>query len=373
MRQLPLFLRGIHFPRLFILSLLFALPFFISRSAHSADHIIFVTWDGFRWQELFTGAEEALINKETGGVTEVDELRTKFWRDTPEARREALLPFVWHTLAEEGQIFGDPDRQAATQVTNGKKFSYPGYSEMFVGFPDERINSNNKVPNPNKNVLEFLNQKPRFQGKIAAFATWDVMDFILNQPRSGIHVQTGWKPIDEENLSSDQLAVNQLIDQLPRLWRGNTFDVITHASAKAHLLKHQPRVLYIGLGETDEWAHAKRYDLYLESAHRADRYLAELWQLIQSLPNYRNNTNLVLTADHGRGFAREWTNHAANVVGAEFMWIAVIGPDIPALGVRENIATTQSQIAATLARLVGEDYNATQPQAAAPLNFTKQP
>jgi len=350
-----------------LLLLAFVLAF--PPSAQSAENVVVVTWDGFRWQELFGGADETLLNKELGGVTDPAPLRKSMWRETPEQRRETLLPFVWGVLAKEGQLFGDPARQAAARVTNGKKFSYPGYNEMFVGFADDAINSNNKIPNPNVNVLEYVQRQPGFAGQVAAFATWDVMEFILNRERSGIPVQVGWTPLRDEPLTPGQRQVNEMVRELPRLWRGNTFDIITYQAAKEHLARHHPRVLYIGLGETDEWAHARRYDLYLEAAQRSDRYLQELWDLQQSLPQYRGQTTLVLTTDHGRGTGRDWTNHGADTVGAEYIWIGLLGRGVPALGVRAGVEATQSQIAATLATLVGVDYSTPFPQAATPLNL----
>jgi len=333
----------------------------------AADNLVFVTWDGFRWQELFGGADETLLNKDVGGVPDVPGLRSAFWRDSSHERRELLLPFFWGVVARQGQVFGDPARNAPSRVTNGKKFSYPGYNEMFAGYADSRITSNNKIPNSNINVLEYVHRQPAFGGKVAAFATWDVMEFILNRQRSGFPVQTGWTEIDDEPLTPGQRQVNEIVRQLPRLWRGNVYDMVTQQAAKEHLLKHRPRVLYIGLGETDEWAHARRYDLYLEAANRSDRYLKELWDLLQSLPQYQGTTTLVVTTDHGRGVGRDWINHSASVVGAENIWIAALGPGVPSLGVRENVETTQSQVAATLAQLVGIDYSKAFAQAAPPL------
>jgi hypothetical protein len=64
----------------------------------------------------------------------------------------------------------------------------------------------------------------------------------------------------------------------------------------------------------------------------------------------------------------DWKEHGVDQKGSENIWIAVIGPDTPARGERHNVATvTQSQIAATIAALVGEDYRAAAPQAAKPL------
>lgn len=341
-----------------------------SLHSQAADNLVFITWDGFRWQELFGGAEETLISKDLGGVPDVPALRSSLWRDTPHERRQTLLPFFWTTIARQGQVFGDSSRGATSRVTNGKKFSYPGYNEMFVGFADSAITSNNKIPNANINVLEYIHRQPAFRGRVAGFATWDVMEFVLNRERGGFPLQTGWTEIDDSPLTAGQKQVNEMVQQLPRLWRGNVFDVVTFRAAKEYLVKHQPRVLYIGLGETDEWAHARRYDLYLEAANRSDRYLQELWELLQSLPQYKDKTTLVITTDHGRGLGRDWANHSAQTVGAEFIWIAAIGPDVPPLGVRENIETTQSQIAATLAALVGIDFNKPFPQAASPLTFS---
>jgi hypothetical protein len=338
--------------------------------ALGAENLVFVTWDGFRWQEFFSGAEERLISKEAGGVPNVDEIRRRYWRKSAEERRSALLPFIWSTVAREGQLFGDPAARSPARVTNGKNFSYPGYNEMFVGFADDRIRSNDKFPNPNINVLEHLNRRPEFAGRVAAFATWDVMDYILNRQRSGLLVQTGWTLLDDAPLTARQEQINMMVRELPRLWRGNVFDYVTHGAAIEHLKKHRPRVLYVGLGETDEWAHARRYDLYLEAAERSDRYLAELWETVENLPGYRGKTALVVTTDHGRGITpQDWTNHNADTPESEFIWIAAMGPDIPALGVRENVAATQSQIAATLAQLVNVDFSAAVGEAAPPLRL----
>lgn len=331
-------------------------------------NVIYITWDGFRWQELFGGAQVTLIAKDAG-VADVDGVKRRFWRESEVERREVLLPFLWKTIATKGQIFGDPSRNAAAKLENSHKFSYPGYSEMFCGFADdEGIKSNHKFPNPHVNVLEFLNRRPGFENRVAAIATWDVFPSILNSQRSGVYVHAGIGPIPGDSLTDREKLLNEMIEDTVVLWPNNQIDVITMQVAREYLLKHKPRVLFIGLGETDEWAHARRYDHYLHAAHRADAFTGRLWELLQSLPEYRDRTSLVLACDHGRGNTiRDWTDHSAKVEGAEFTWTALLGPDVPALGVRSNVNTTLSQIAATLAELVGEDFRASHPQAAAAL------
>lgn len=217
-----------------------------------ADNLLVVTLDGFRHQEFFAGADESLIETKAGGVRDVPGLRRLFWRDTAEARREALLPFLWGTVARDGQIFGDRSRGAPARVTNGLKFSYPGYSEMFCGFGDPRIDSNKKVVNPNGSVLEFLDGRPDFRGRVAVFGTWDVYPFILRSDRNGLKVHAGWVPIADEPLTDRQRRANFLVERLPRQWPDNVYDVVTMEAAREHLIRHRPRVLYVALGETDE-------------------------------------------------------------------------------------------------------------------------
>src|ERR1019366_1937467 len=71
---------------------------------------------------------------------------------------------------------------------------------------------------------------------------------------------------------------------------------------------------------------------------------------------------------HDRSWPRHtrvnWTDHGKDVPTAEFIWIAVLGPDTPPLGVREDVETTQSQVAATIAHLLGEDFAKGSPKAA---------
>jgi hypothetical protein len=342
-------------------------PALAEEPVRKTENLVIVTLDGLRWQEVFGGADETLIDQRQG-VHDLAGLKRRYWRDAATARREALMPFLWGTVVRQGQMFGNPTRQAAARSTNGLKFSYPGYSEIFCGVADPRIDSNAKRDNPNLSVLEFLNGRPAFRGRVEAVCTWDVFPSIFRTKQSGLPVHAGWEPFKGANLTERERHVNELLERLPRYWTDNTFDVFSMEAAWSALERRKPRVLYVGLGETDEWGHGRRYDLYLDAANKADRFLAELWQGLQKLPQYKDKTALIVTTDHGRGSTREdWTDHGKKVPGAEFVWIALLGPDTPALGERAKVEATQSQIAATIAALLGEDFRAVSKEAAKPL------
>lgn len=334
-----------------------------------SQNAVLVLVDGLRWQEVFHGADAAMIEHPRGNVANPDELRSAYWREDIAARRAALMPFLWSTIAAEGQVLGDRDAGSPVDVTNGLKFSYPGYSEMLVGFADARIDSNAKKPNPNVTVLEFLHGRPGFDGRVAAFGVWDVVPSIVNRDRCGFFVNAGFEPVLAPPISPEQALLNRLKTELPNQWESMPPDAIGFHAMLEYFKAHAPRVLYFTFGETDEWAHAGRYDRYLDAAHRTDAFLRELWSTLQSRPSHARKTTLIVAADHGRGAGPDdWSDHGKDVTRAEEMWIAVIGPDTPALGARRDVGMShQSQIAATLAAALGEDYCAFEKRAAPPI------
>jgi hypothetical protein len=334
--------------------------------------LILVTIDGLRWEEVFRGADEKFINREAGNVRDVEGLKARFWDDDLQERRQRLLPFLWNEIAMKGQLWGNQDAGCQVRVTNGRYFSYPGYHELLAGYADDRIDSNEKRHNPNITVLEWLHRQPEFAGSVRAYCSWDVFPFILNSPRSAIPVNAGWEPLPELDPEFGIAQLNEIAANLPRVWDSVRYDHFTMQGALQALRAERPHILYIALGETDDWAHEGRYDLYLDSAHRTDRYLQQLWDFVREDPDYAGRTTLLIATDHGRGnTATGWKSHGASIPGSESIWIGVLGPGIPALGVRGNVEATQSQVAATCAQLLGKDYCAAVAEAARPMDWSQ--
>jgi hypothetical protein len=356
-----------------LLAVLLALLAVEPAHAQSAKtrNVVLIVSDGFRWQEVFNGADETLLNEANGGIWDKEEdLRREFWRADASERRRALLPFLWNTVAVRGQIFGNQALGSVARVTNGRAFSYPGYNEMLTGHPDARIDSNEYGPNPNVSVLEWLNTLPELHGKVSVYASWATFKDILNVSRSHLPLQVGWDLPYRGTLTPRQELLNRLYQSTTRLDAEDVYDAFMQVPLLDSFDKQQPRVLFVGYGETDNWAHAGRYDLVLHSAHQFDRFVSELWERMQALPAYRDSTTFIITTDHGRGGDPvEWKEHGIEQKGSENIWIAVLGPDTPPLGERSHTAEVhQAQIAATVAALLGKDFRVAVPAAAAPIN-----
>ncbi len=333
----------------------------------TTTHIIWVMTDGLRWQEVFQGPESALMTKENS-VADPSKLQKEYPGESAADRRRSLMPFLWTTMAAKGQLYGNRALGSEASVTNGFNFSYPGYNESLTGAPDPRVDSNDKKYNPNVTLLEWLHGKPAYRGKIAAFGAWDVFPFIFNAPRAGFPVNAGFDPLNDLSGNPSIRLLNDLKAQSPRDWDDEPFDNLTFQTALEYLKQRKPRVLYLSLGETDDWAHGGKYAEYLRSAHRVDEYLRILWETVQAIPEYRGHTTLVFSPDHGRGENAEWRDHGQKIPQSKYIWMAFLGPDTPALGERKDIApVTQNQLAATVARLLGEDYHGAVPATGAPI------
>ena len=262
--------------------------------AQQTENIIIITTDGLRWQELFTGMDPVLASDKRYNQEDSALIYKTYWADNASERRTKLMPFFWKTIVQQGQIHGNRNLGSKVNVTNPYWFSYPGYNEIFAGYADEKINTNEYPANPNTTVLEFLNQQPSFKGRVAAFGAWEAFNRILNEKRSGIPVIAAYDTTGGTKPNAAESLINKMLLGSHRMWAEECFDVFTHHAAMEYLKKEKPRVLYIAYGETDEWAHGWKYRSYLQAATQVDKWIEEIWNYVQSTPQYRNKTKFIV-------------------------------------------------------------------------------
>ncbi|WP_036381684.1 alkaline phosphatase family protein [Muricauda sp. MAR_2010_75] len=318
--------------------------------------VILITLDGFRWQELFMGADSLLVANEDY-VQDTASLKKTFWRDTPKERRETLMPFFWSEVASMGQLHGNRTLGSKVNLTNTMWFSYPGYNEILTGAADDaRITSNDKIPNPNTTILELFNNTSEGKGKVAAFGSWDVFPYIVNEERSGVPVNAGYEKATGDDLTEREKMLNDIQRQAPIIWESVRLDVFTHNYALEEMKKNHPKLLYISYGETDDFAHGGFYDFYLQAAQRTDAMIKELWEFTQQDEFYKDQTIFLLTTDHGRGTQplKTWKSHGSGIEGAGGVWFVTFGKGVAPMGeVHEEEQLYSNQIAPTVLQEMG--------------------
>nr|WP_295932509.1 alkaline phosphatase family protein [uncultured Dyadobacter sp.] len=333
---------------------------FTALAQTKTKNVVMISIDGYRWQEIFRGADSALFFSKKYVHQDSAEMAAKFWAKTPLERRVKLMPFFWGTVAGKGQLYGNRDLGNLVNVRNKYWFSYPGRSETLCGFYDEKVNSNDYPNNPNETVLEFLNKQKGFEGKVVTFASWDALSRIINRERNGMLVNIPGEKVKGPKLTEAQKLANELQDYLPQYF-GKTvrFDAHTFALTKSYVQANHPRVLHIDFADTDEFGHHGQYDSFLDGAHYLDAMIASLWEMMQKDSFYKGNTTFIIYPDHGRGTGDKWTSHGTSAPGSNETWMAVIGPDTPAMGeVKTSGQIYQDQFAQTVANLLGFRFTA---------------
>lgn len=331
---------------------------------HKTENVIIVTADGLRIQELFGGMDETIVNdKEKSGIENTATLRGKFWYDTPKERREAIFPFFWKELIQHGVVLGNQELNSAVKLKNELHFSYPGYAEIMTGMPQPKIISNLPIQNPVPTVLDYAKEKLGLsETQVASVCSWNVFRGISSHKKDSFFINAGYDDVPEKWASGNMKFYNEMQKNVKSPWDSVRHDMVTINIALEWIKIYQPRIMYIGLGETDDWGHARRYDRVIETANYFDMCLEQLWTVLQSMEQYQGKTTLIITTDHGRGVTTEdWTSHGKDIPGSVDIWMAVFGPDTPKRGELSNVPTRyQGAVAATALKLLGlnwQDYN----------------
>ena len=111
-----------------ICALLFYIPILLSGQAlQKKTRVFIITTDGFRWQELFRGADSLLLLKDAGRWS-----KTKFWADNSEERRELLMPFFWHSVVKQGQLLGNRTLGSSVNVKIVCKIIYATNNKTII-------------------------------------------------------------------------------------------------------------------------------------------------------------------------------------------------------------------------------------------------
>lgn len=294
-------------------------------------NVIFITWDGVRWQEFFHGTDPL----------------------QPEVvRREPLFTRFWSEVAPRGVVYGNREAgHPVAEVSNDVFISLPAYMSMFAGHrmnclmnDCSRIQSETVIDR----MVDELGLTPR---EVAGFASWRQIALAFTR-RDGIMTSNvSVQSLDDGSDDPELAELNRLqATDLPPWNRGPKncggiagdepagpdsirpahsarWDRYTWSQATRYLRTHRPRFLYIGLGDTDEYGHRDEYPQYLNAIRENDERLAELVRTLDSMGDYGARTAIVLTTDHGRGSVSQWGWHGTPALpGARRVFAYIMPP-----------------------------------------------
>lgn len=178
-------------------------------------------------------------------------------------------------------------------------------------------------------------------------------------------------PLYTPDLSGSEFHLNQL-DRILKLSVSDfTAHALTLSSADelsvyiAHQLMRElaPSLLWITLHDMDV-AHSGCFSLYLEGIRRSDRLCADIWNTIQTEPEYEGKTSMFILPDFGRDSDTDaggngFQHHRTGDALSRTTWMMALGP-----GIREGITVDRRiesiDLVPTLGALLGCSAQAAQ-------------
>jgi hypothetical protein len=120
-----------------------------------------------------------------------------------------------------------------------------------------------------------------------------------------------------------------------------------------------PSLLWITMHDIDI-AHAGAYSLYIDGIRRTDRLCAEIWQAIQTEPEYAGNTTLFILPDFGRDSDEDsggngFQHHRTGDALSRTTWMMALGAGVRP-GVVYDRATESTDLVPTLGSML--DFSA---------------
>lgn len=312
--------------------------------ARETHAVVLVVLDGVRWQEVFLGADRAQLRR-TGSPSD------------GALSAEELMPNLYRHIIARGFAIGAPGHGASFDATGPSFVSMPGYREIFSGAPDSTC-KNNHCPRIDRiTLVDQIRDASERDEDAAVIASWDLLDRTASSRPQRAVVSAGREVgsnRDRITAASERCAALLAEGERAAPWPGHEGyrpDRITAPLALAYLEDARPRFLFVGLGDTDELAHASDYRGYLGALQGADRFLGDLAATLDRL-GLLETTTILVTTDHGRAW--NFHSHGRTEPESGRVFLAAAGGAVPTVGYAEaRGGRTLSAVAPTILGLLG--------------------
>lgn len=299
--------------------------------------LVLITIDGVRWQDVLNGVDRELARYSGLRADEV-------------VAPEQLMPELRAAISNRGVLIG------SDMGASGPNFvSLPGYLEMLTGSPSECPN-NDCAASSKPTILDLAARDAAAPRDVAVFASWSGIAKAIGHAPDRLVLSAGREQVRNQR---EMIADRDVAGAFARGRSSPAFpghgdyrpDAHTAELALRYFDAYQPRLVFVGLGDTDEYAHRRDYRSYLAALRHADRVIGAFNERLQELVVRGVRAHLVVTTDHGRSDAFE--AHGKAHPESQRVWAAIIGSHVSARGVSAPAAPARlADVAPTMGRLL---------------------
>jgi hypothetical protein len=183
------------------------------------------------------------------------------------------------------------------------------------------------------------------------------LENILNEGYEGV----GWT-IFKAGRELDQKVraalLHGLVDYINGPEAPTSGDELTFFIAREVMREFAPRLMLVNFWDMDV-AHWGSYSLYLQAITKTDRLCGMLWDEVQSNPDYRGKTTVLILPELGRdgdfNTANGFLNHRSGDAACRNVWLLALGAGVPKGETDRSVQHVD--IATTVAELLSFECN----------------
>lgn len=217
------------------------------------------------------------------------------------------IPNMGKKLVNEGVFFSN-------FKNNGPTYTISGHTAMTTGNYQKISNGGKKLPKNPSMFQYYLKQRQKDKSDAYVLSSKGKLE-VLGNTKDKLWWNT-YMPITYCGVnghSKEYASDEQTFNKVNELLNGKT-----------------PHLMLVNLLSVDSYAHAKDWEMYLESLMKCDQFVYNLWQNIQNNPKMKDKTTLFITNDHGRhldGHKDGFVNHGDKCEGCKHISLLALGPD----------------------------------------------
>jgi len=268
-------------------------------------HVIYITFDGVRWQDIYQHHEN--------------------------------FPSIWLKHAKHLTFYGQPESDSTMEAAS-VPVSLPSYQSQMAGVV--QACENNECGRIQVETLpEGLLRKLRLQKKqVATFASWNMMRDAVESTEGTTYTNLGNAAVsDPDTQQSDPVMAGlNTYQDLDDPGKGDRYDNYTLAQSLHYFQVYKPTFMWISLALTDTAGHMDDIGLYKFLLRYYDEALDRLFDMLQA-EHLDQDTMVIVTTDHGRGNNDDWKSHGPAYPESKQTWAFVYNGRLKPMSIEGHI------------------------------------
>jgi len=254
------------------------------------------------------------------------------WTETYGDTSYKYIPNLGKVLKQEGTLF--------TNFRNeGPTYTNSGHTAICTGVHQRISNTGAQLPR-NPSIFQYLlKEKQLDKRKAWILSSKGKLEMLANTKN-----RKWWN----EYMPSTYCGVNGSGVGYPS-------DIRNWETYKSIIQENKPVLTLINLLDVDVWGHQNNWERYIQSHLVSDSLVMDLWKMVQSHPELKDNTNLYITNDHGRhldGRKDGFKSHGDGCEGCRHISLLAVGPDFDK-NIEVNKRYDQIDLTASIAAMLG--------------------